>query len=265
MDMEEMLKKILDLGWIKKSDKILVVCGNQDDDKVLKKLNFTNYLITSVYRKLPIVKNYLQADAQNLPFKDRSFDIVIVNAGLHHCDSPHRALNEMYRVAKQTLIVHEAQDTFLVRLMVKMGIAMDYETGAVACKGGGLNNTAIPNFVYRWTKKEVIKTLNSYDPARIHLIHFFNNFRYYLDYFEPNEYLGKNPFIKFIGKDLVKLFVSLLTRLLNLVAKGQGNDLAFVVQKKSSPYQTWITPQQKNGRLLGRLKLAEGEIVKGRI
>lgn len=262
MDMEKLLKKILDLGWIKRSDKILVVCGNQDDDKVLKKLNFTNYLITSVYRKLPIVKNYLQADAQQLPFKDQSFDVVIVNAGLHHCDSPHRALNEMYRVAKQTLIVHEAQDTFLVRLMVKLGIAMDYETGAVACKGGGLNNTAMPNFVYRWTKKEVIKTLNSYDPTRIHLIHSFSNFRYYMDYFEPNEYLGKNPFIKLIGKDLIKMLVTLIVSILNLVAKNQGNDFAFVIRKRLSPFQPWITPKQKTGRLLGRLDLTKGEVVK---
>lgn len=257
MDMEEMLKKILDLGWIKKSDKILVVCGNQDDDKVLKKLNFTNYLITSVYRKLPIVKNYLQADAQNLPFKDRSFDIVIVNAGLHHCDSPHRALNEMYRVAKKTLIVHEAQDTFLVRLMVKLGIAMDYETGTVACKGGGLNNTAIPNFVYRWTKREVRKTINSYDPAKIHKIDFFNSFRYYSDYLEPNEYLGKNPFVKFFGKNIIKIIIGFIALIINTVAKNQGNDFAFIVHKNLSPYQNWINSKQRKTKLLGRLPLAK--------
>ncbi len=254
MDMEELLKKILDLKWINRDDKILIVCGNQDDDKVLKKLNFTNYLITSIYKKLPIVKNYQQADAQQLPFKDQSFKVVMVNAGLHHCDSPHQALNEIYRVAKDTLIVHEAQDTFLVRLMVKLGIALDYETGAVACKGGGLNNTNIPNYVYRWTKREVVKTLNSYDPTRIHQIHFFSNFRYYLDYFEPNEYLGKNPLVKLFGKNLVKIFVEFIVLVLNSAAKDQGNDFAFVVQKRLSPFQTWITPKQKTGALLGRLK-----------
>lgn len=256
MDMEALLKKILDLGWIDQKDKILIVCGNQDDDKVLKKLHFTNYLITSAYKKLAIVKNYQQADAQQLPFKDQSFDVVIVNAGLHHCDSPHRALNEMYRVTNRTLIVHEAQDTWLVRFLVKLGIILDYETGAVACKGGGLNDTAIPNFVYRWTKREVRKTINSYDPAKIHTINFFSSFRYYSDYLEPNEYLGKNPFVKFFGKNLTKFIVGLIALTINIFAKNQGNDFAFVVHKNLSPYQSWINSKKKTG-LLGRLKLAK--------
>lgn len=257
MDMEELLKKVLNLKWIKQKDKILIVCGNQDDNKVLKNLKFSNYLITSIYKKLPAVENYQQADAQQLPFKNHSFDVVIVNAGLHHCDSPHRALTEMYRVAKRIMIVHEAQDSLMVRLMVKLKIVMDYETGVISCGGGGLNNTAIPNFVYRWTKKEVIKTLNSYDPTKNHKITFFNSFRFYLDYFEPDEYLGKHPIVKFIGKDTIKLIVRLITLMLNIVAKKQGNDFAFVVHKNDSPSQSWINARRMNSALPGRPKLSK--------
>jgi hypothetical protein len=29
---------------------------------------------------------------------------------------------------------------------------------------GGVDNTNIPNFVYRWTEREVLKLMNSYKP-----------------------------------------------------------------------------------------------------
>lgn len=151
--MEELLKKFLDLGWINKTDRTLVICGDSSDSKRLENLQFTNYLVTSIDRKAPGVKHYQQADAQQLPFADFSFDTVIVSRGLHHCDSPHRALNEMYRVSRKTVIVNESQDSILVQLMVKLRIALEYETSCIDNRGGGLNGSVIPNFIYRWSKR----------------------------------------------------------------------------------------------------------------
>lgn len=252
--MEILLKKILDYDWIKRNDKILIVCGNENDDRVLKNLKFTNYLITAVYRGLPVVKHYKQADAQNLPFVDRSFDVIIVNAGLHHCDSPHKALTEMYRVAKKAVIVHEAQDSWFVRLMVKLKLVFDYETGAVGSKGGGLNDTAIPNFIYRWTTREVEKTINSYDPTKIHKIVFFRSFHFYPFYLESGEYFGQKIRTKFLGKRLTEKVINLVVFLLNFLTKNQGNDFAFIIRKDKSPYQSWINKKELSNKLSGRFK-----------
>ncbi len=107
-------------------------------------------------------------DAQALSFDDRSFDWVFVSEGLHHCRSPHRALGEMYRVCRTGIVAIEARYSLLMRLAVRLGMADTYELAAVIDQGyrtGGLDNTSVPNHVYRWTEAEVIKTLRSFDPT----------------------------------------------------------------------------------------------------
>ena len=55
-----------------------------------------------------------------------------------------------------------------MRLAVRVGMADAYELAAVTDQGyrtGGLDNTSVPNHVYRWTEAEVVKTLRSYDPT----------------------------------------------------------------------------------------------------
>lgn len=242
--MEIFLKKIINQNWIGLNDKILVICGGTYDDSFLKKLNFKNYLITSAYKNLPGVKKYQQADAQNLPFKDHSFDVVIVNAGLHHCASPHKALTEMYRVAKKAVIVHEAQDSLAVRLLVKFKLAFEYETGAKAANGGGFNNSELPNFVYRWTKREVAKTLNSFDPSRNHEIIFFSSFQFYPFYLKKGEYLADKIIVKILGRKSVESIISFLVFWLNLFLKSQGNNFTFIIRKNKSLHHPWINSKK---------------------
>jgi ubiquinone/menaquinone biosynthesis C-methylase UbiE len=44
--------------------------------------------------------DYVQADAQNMPFKDNSFEIVISCETIEHVPDPRAAVREMYRVCK---------------------------------------------------------------------------------------------------------------------------------------------------------------------
>ena len=74
----------------------------------------------------------------------------------------------MYRVARRGLVVFEPHDTFLTRIGVRMGVGQQYEVAAVAANDlqrGGVQNTALPNYVYRWTAREARKALASYDPS----------------------------------------------------------------------------------------------------
>ena len=125
-----------------------------------------------------------RADARKLPFKDGSFDYVFVSDGLHHCDSPHRALLEMYRVARAGVIVVESRDSAVQRLAERlMWPRQTYELAAVEGNGGtcgGVNYTSVPNFVYRWTEREFEKTISCYDPTGA------PGFRYYYGFNPPN-------------------------------------------------------------------------------
>lgn len=67
------------------------------------------------------------ADAERLPFQDRSVDIVYVHDGLHHLEDPELGLAEMCRVARVGVMVSEPARASLTRLAVMCGIAQEIE------------------------------------------------------------------------------------------------------------------------------------------
>ncbi len=151
--------------------RLLAVCAGIEDWDLLTSLGFTDVVVSNLDEAFaPLVPDgaWSYQDAQSLAFEDRSFDWVFVSEGLHHCRSPHRALVEMYRVCREGIVAIEARDSALMRLAVRVGMADAYELAAVTHQGfcsGGLDNTSVPNHVYRWTEAEVVKTLRSYDPT----------------------------------------------------------------------------------------------------
>ncbi len=156
---------------------VLVTCGGDLDRDVFRTLGFENVTITNLDERLgedafaPFA--WAHADAEALPFEDGSFDWTVVSAGLHHCRSPHRAVLELYRVARCGLLGLESRDSASMRLASRLRLVDDFEVTAVAAHdfaAGGVANTAIPNYVYRWTEREVEKTIASFAP---HLQHRF--------------------------------------------------------------------------------------------
>jgi len=174
--------------WVKNRDvNILIVGGGNTDREVFRELGFVNVTISNLDERMKgsgfYPFNWSYQDAENLSFQDNSFDFAIIHMALHHCSSPHRALLDMYRVAKQGVILFESRDSFTMRLALYLGLAQNYEHAAVFyndCKYGGVGNTNIPNFVYRWTEPEVEKTINSYAPYAKH------NFYYSYGYDLPS-------------------------------------------------------------------------------
>jgi SAM-dependent methyltransferase len=169
----KVLSALLKGGVIGRAEKVLVVCGGELDRDVLLTLGFTDVTISNVDPRMAQdeqpFKPYTwgRQDAENLACDDDSFDLVLVHAGLHHCRSPHRALLEMYRAARRAIVVIEARDSLAMRWACRLGFAAEYEVTAVATNGweyGGVDNSPIPNYVYRWTEREVAKTLATFDP-----------------------------------------------------------------------------------------------------
>jgi len=62
-------------------------------------LDFSAGMIAEGRRKHPSVE-FVQADAQKLPFGDNEFDAVTISFGLRNVNDPKTALSEMYRVLK---------------------------------------------------------------------------------------------------------------------------------------------------------------------
>jgi ubiquinone/menaquinone biosynthesis C-methylase UbiE len=168
--------------------KTLVVCGGPVDRDAFLRAGFTDVTITNLdtrgSREECAPYRWAREDVENLTLKDDSADLVCVHSGLHHCASPHRGLLEMYRVARSGVLLFENRDSFLVRLGCRLGLATEYELEAVAangCRYGGVRNTCVPNYVFRWTEREIVKTVRSFAPHVTHRFAFFHGYRLPVD------------------------------------------------------------------------------------
>lgn len=67
------------------------------------------------------------ADAYDLPFADRTFDVVYAHDGLHHLDRPFDGLREMARVARRGVSITEPADAAVTKVAVRVGLAQEIE------------------------------------------------------------------------------------------------------------------------------------------
>lgn len=168
----ETLKCLLSAGQLSVQNELLAVCAGPAERDLFLGLGFKNVTITSLD---PLITSGIMTpfrgqivDVRKLPFDVGTFDWVFVSDGLHHCDSPHGALLEMYRVSRKGVIVFESRDNLLMRLAVHWGLTEQYELTAVAANDGecaGVNYTSVPNYVYRWTERDFEKTIACADPT----------------------------------------------------------------------------------------------------
>lgn len=97
---DEILKentgKILDVG-----------CGNANLFNLLPNgkyelygVDFSENMIIEAQRNCNVEAFFSVADAENLPFEDDTFDIIVCNASFHHYIHPNTVLSEMHRVLK---------------------------------------------------------------------------------------------------------------------------------------------------------------------
>lgn len=227
-----LLRRHLGSGALTEDMSVLVVCGTAKDKTVFTEVGFKDVTISNLDARLPASEfspySWSFQDAENLQFPDSHFDFVVVNAGLHHCHSPHRALLEMYRVAKSIVLVIEARESFLMKLALKLGFAEEYEVCNVVTEGlehGGVRNTIVPNYVYRWTEREVVKAIASYAPHAKPEIEFYYDLRF--------------PFTSLLDRKPIYLLATLalyhFARLAANLFPKQSNLFAFSIKKPDLP------------------------------
>ncbi len=245
---ESVLNKLLEEGLLHLDNSILVVAGGEVDKQLFHSLGFTNVMISNLDDRL--VGNEFSPygwslqDAQSLTFDDEKFDFSFVSDGLHHCSSPHKALLEMYRVTEKGVIVIESRDNLLMSVAEKLNLTQSYELTAVINNNynyGGVDNTAIPNFIYRWTENEFKKTIQSFNPIGRHTFRFFYDLN--LPFRAASLKKSKNYYYLLkIAQPLANLFTRLF--------KKQGNSFSMVTIKPTVPDDLWPWLDSREGRIV---------------
>lgn len=242
---QRVISELLQSGLLDPAHSVLVVCGGTADRDVLARAGFRQATISNVdkdYSRHMEPFAWAYQDAENLTYEANSFDLVIVNAGLHHCYSPHKALLEMLRVARRFVLVFEARDSLLLNVAKRIGLTTDYELEAVSANGylsGGVANGPIPNHIYRWTEREILKVLRSAEPRYEPSVKFFYGLRL------PHARFSQT------NRPILRGALLALTPVLRLVARAwrkQGNEFGFLIEKKAALHP-WLEPHEDDVRL----------------
>lgn len=233
----DILSNLIRSGKIDPDAPTLVVCGGDLDHRMLQAHGFSRVTISNVDVRLSADAyapyDWSFQDVEDMTFADAAFDQVLVHNGLHHCASPHRALTEMYRVASRAVLVFEPRDSLVVRMACWLNLSSVYEIEAVIDNDrqyGGLRNTALPNYVYRWVERDVEKTISTFDPTGP------TNIRYFHDVALP--LLPTRD-----RNNVLKVAVSKLIRvpgwLVRTFVPRQGNRFAFWIGKPETRHP-WL-------------------------
>lgn len=230
------VREMVAAGILDPKASTLVLCAGILDYAVLMFSGFSNVTLSNLGAQerdyAPYAWQSIDAEAISLP--DGAFEQVIVHAGLHHCRSPHAGLCEMYRVAAKTAVVFEARDSALMRLAERFGATKNYEVQSVRKNGGsrgGLRDGPIPNFIYRWTEREVWKALAACDPTGEPNVSYYYGFRIPVAAHSKNS-SGVRRAVLLLASAAAKVASRLLPR--------QGNEFAFAVGKPVQRF-SWLT------------------------
>lgn len=241
----KVLSNLMKKSNIDLDDKILVVCGGSRDKEYFEHFGFKNVTISNLddrmYSNEFAPFNYSYQNAESLTFKDNEYDWVFVHAGLHHCYRPHIALLEMIRVGKKGAAIMEARDSFVMKLGQKLKLVPTYEIEAIIghdLKYGGVANSFIPNYIYRWTEAEIEKITYSLLPQyKDNKIDYIYNLRLPIERVNLNKSALKKILIR-------STFIPL--RIFSKLFPKQSNEFGFVINKGQQT-QDWL--QLRNNEL----------------
>jgi SAM-dependent methyltransferase len=171
------LKSRIERCRISLDESVLIVGGSSSDEEVLRRAGFrrilnSNFPSVGGPEAAPETNTETQCihlDAEAIGLADDSFDLVFAHEVLHHCRSPHRALCEMLRVCGKHAVLLEPNESLAMAALTRLGFSFPYELAAVAYhhgEAGGVRDSAVPNFIYRWNRREIFKTVSSFLPER---------------------------------------------------------------------------------------------------
>ncbi len=167
----------------------------------------------------------LRMDAEALGFADRCFDWAIVRDGLHHLARPVMGLYELERVSREGFAIMEGQDSLMVRLLARLGLAENWDPA------GG--------YVYRFSRREIRKVFSSLQTLSGWQIHtvwlpFGNDVLRYFPAFRRFVYpaIGHPVPLHILNSRPGRCALKALFYGFNTLAGRWGNSLILVARKK---------------------------------
>jgi hypothetical protein len=233
---EQVIARLTQQRRLNRDDRILVLCGGSLDRDVLQRSGFSHVTISNLdtaYSGDMAPFEWSFQDAEHVSYADNTFEFAIVHMGLHHCFSPHRAMLEMLRVSRRGILCFENRDSLLLNVAKSLGLTADYELEAVTDGGyssGGAGNGPIPNFVYRWTEREILKVVRSAFPAHPPKVEFFYGLRLPLDRLQRTS----NPLLHAALRTVAPILKAIVR-----MVKTQGNEFGFFIEKNDE-LQPWL-------------------------
>lgn len=245
------VKRILSEIASESSRTLLMVGAGEDDLRIVRDLPFAAVEGTNIdgFGGLHAL------DAEEMDLPDDSHDVIFFHGVLHHCRSPHRALLEACRVARQCVIFVEGNDSAFARMLDRGGWIAEYEFAAVIAsdyQSGGVRNTRVPNYVYRWDPRTIEQTVKSGFPERQWTFHCE---RYFDAGFRPEELesIGSSASAmgratRLVGARTLVTAGRIVERVLNATPLSvQGNRIVAVIRK--GPIQPWIEGDRDDLRM----------------
>jgi|SRR6185437_2165563 len=152
---------------------VLVIGGSAEDGRLLYKVGFSRVTLSNLLDPRPSEQADLddaemrtvRLDAEAMELADNSYDLVLAHEVLHHCRSPHKALLEMLRVSRRHVILLEPNNSLAMQILLRLRFSFPYELPAVIASGfqtGGVRDSSIPNYIYRWNAAEMYQAAASY-------------------------------------------------------------------------------------------------------
>jgi ubiquinone/menaquinone biosynthesis C-methylase UbiE len=216
------------LKFLHKNKSILVLGASSEEGRLFQKLQFKKVTLSNINLDQLIGSEKYKLKKKRIDFrnlfkiKNNSYDYVVVHASIHHTSKPHNILLEMYRIAKHGVLIIESNDSLIMKISVKLNFSEDFEKSALSQNVGGVDGSNVPNYVYRWTEREVKKLFYSYQPdKKINII-----FNYQNNIF--NEILTNNS-IKRIILTLSYIFLKIIFFLF----PRQQNLMSIFIDKKN--------------------------------
>jgi len=256
----KLLRRLIADGVIRPHDSVLVQFAGSFDEAVCKEVGLTNCSFSNIapHSRSTGETSAVKFDAHLMPQPSESFDHVMGHSGLHHCSRPHEALHEMYRLARKTVIFVENQDSLMMRAATRAGVVTWHELPAVIdaeYRSGGVDGTGVPNFVYRWTRREVRKAVGCFDPAYDVPIEFHTEWN-----------IGSGRVATRILQNKLRLSdeqaqqsFNWAYRALNAAASRQGNIFAAIIRKDLAKLHPWMESPTEMKRV--SMEAATGERV----
>ncbi|MFC4471060.1 class I SAM-dependent methyltransferase [Streptomyces xiangluensis] len=134
---------------------VLIVCGGVGGEGIfLSRQGFTDVTVSDLSEEALTVCRTLEPKLRTMPLNaenmaeipDSSYDVVLVQDGLHHLPRPVLGFTEMLRVARRAVVVIEPHDGLVGRL-----IGTEWE-----------RQGDVVNYVFRWNRSLLNQATRSY-------------------------------------------------------------------------------------------------------